>query len=277
MEKCTRKWHHSCIEGDIALFQLLKRSLILLLLTLFSMSLLAQSGSSAISITPATSTMQIGDARQFRVVDSQGRVQDNVHWTISDSNAFTSTEKGDELDLTAKTAGTYRISARAGDRAALASIKVVEKTPPGTALSSQSPHGCKVVRIIQAPPSYSGPYMYEQTLCDDGMYIAAYTESGVQLWQRKIASTPGGDSSPADENLPPGIRLETKSTSVCDALTTGTAQEKVKELLKSRNLSYMQDPRQRQIWLVEEADTECKLWFDSKSVLTRKQKTLIAQ
>ncbi len=246
---------------------------------LWATPLIAQNAPYSIAISPASATILVGESRRFRAVDREGHMQRSVYWTISDPAAF-AFEPGDELVLTAKQPGEFRITVRAGERAAEASIKVLQgnSLPKGSVIwSSAHPAGCKPRQLVQAVPTDNGPDLYGVSDCEDGTYVEALTADGVQLWRRRIGDTrvaiPGlGDEKPITPN-----RLDVNSTSVCDAVTVGTAQEKVKDLLKSRKLSFNEDPHQKQVWLVEESSTQCKLWFDDKSVLARKRKILVAE
>jgi len=237
-------------------------------------------GPNSYQITPDKSTMLIGEWRSFRMVDQNGQAQHKVTWTLSDADAFESTE-GDEVQLVPKRAGDFRLMARTDFATAEASVKVVDGAalPVGTVKwSSGGKKGCKTTKIIPAVPRPNGPDIFEQSICEDGEYAAAYTASGVQLWRRKISNNgapgdPGGNNNYEDL----GSRLEPHSTSVCDSVTVGSEQQKVRDLLAQHNLSFREEPGGGRVWLVEESNTQCRLWFDEKSVVVKKRKVFVVE
>jgi hypothetical protein len=243
-------------------------------------SLVAQNTPYSLAISPAIATMRVGESRRFRAVDQQGRAPGNIYWTTSDPAALVSEEADGELVVTAMQPGNFRITVRSGDRAAEAKIKVVEgnSLPPGSIIwSSAQPAGCKPRQIIPAVPTANGPALFGVSDCEDGTYVEALTADGVRLWRRRIGDAHAALADLGQEKPMTPNRLDFNSSSVCDAVTIGTEQDKVKEILKSRNLTFTEDMHQKQTWIVEEPSTQCRFWFDQKSVLTRKRKTLVAQ
>ena len=222
--------------------------------------------------------MLIGESRTFRLVDPNGHMQHHVSWNISDRGS-SQADEGDELVITAKRAGDFRISARSPDGTADATVKVMEGTtlPLGTVKwSAGTIPGCKTTKIIPAVPSASGTDVFEQSECEDGVFLAAYTADGIQLWRRKI----GGAGTPAAELAKSAAvagRLNLRSPSICDSLSEGTGQQNIRELLTQRNLSFSEGSPGERAWIVEESGTQCKLWFDDKSVLTKKRKILVSE
>jgi hypothetical protein len=246
---------------------------------LWAVALPGQSSSFAV-ITPAKATLLIGDSRSFRLVDQNGHMQRDVSWSISDPGSF-QVDQGDELSITAKQAGDFRISARSGDLSAEAAVTVMEgdKLPVGTKIwSSGTAPGCKSTKLTQAMPSAGGPDMYEQSQCADGDYITALTADGIQLWRRRIGAPSAPPAAAADsKNAVAAARLNLRSTSICDSVVAGTDQQKIRELLHERNLSFSEGAPGERAWVVEEPNTQCKLWFDDRSVLTRKRKVFVAE
>ena len=245
--------------------------------------------SAFVTITPGTATMLVGESRPFRLVDQNGRTQRDVSWTISDPGALQA-EKGDELVVTAKQPGDFRISAHSGNGAAEATVKVMEGTslPKGAAKWSSSPlEGCKPKEIKPAVPSASGIDIYVLTQCGDGQYLEAYTAEGIQVWRQKVSggsgpapvpmAVPGVSVSPASANSMGAERLNLNLTSICDLVALGADQRKIHDLLERRKLSFSGDSPQSRVWVVEESGTQCKLWFDDKSLLTKKRKILTSE
>jgi len=100
----------------------------------------------SVSITPEKATLLIGESRSFRLVDQNGRIQQDASWSVSDSSAL-ETRSGAELTVTAKAVGDFTVSAQSAGGSAEASLKVVEGTslPNGTAKwSGVSFEGCVI-------------------------------------------------------------------------------------------------------------------------------------
>ena len=213
-------------------------------------------------------------------------MQHNVSWSTSDRSMVES-ETGDELTLRAKQTGSFRIDAMTGGGSAQAEVKVMEgnSLPQGTARwSIDEPEGCKLGKITPAVPSSSGIDIYVQSTCPDGEYLSADTAEGIQVWRRKIGETPGqvtptlGPRAPQAVNPSvPANRLNLQAASVCDLVEIGTEREKVRELLKSNNVPFNDESSKGLVWVVEQPGVECKLWFDEKSAVAKKRKTLTAE
>ena len=75
---------------------------------------------------------------------------------------------------------------------------------------------------------------------------------------------------------PPKL-LSLNATSICDRLTIGMEQAKVRGALRERGLSFSEEGPKAMVWLVEEPATHCRLWFDEKAALIRKRKILVAE
>jgi hypothetical protein len=231
-------------------------------------------------ITPATTTMLVGESRPFRMVDENGRAQQKVTWILSDEDAFQSIP-GDELRLFSKRAGEFRLTARTDFAVAEATIKVTDGPVPvpGTVQwSSGSMPGCTTTRLIKAKPGY-GPDVFQQSRCEDGEYLAAYTSSGVQLWRRKMNDNgaPSESSSGGSDYEVLGNRLEPTSASVCDSVSVGTGQQHIRDLLTARKLTFREERPGSNVWLVEEANAQCRLWFDEKLLLSKKRKVFVTE
>ncbi len=228
-------------------------------------------------ITPDKATLVIGESRPFRMVDQNGRAQHQVTWAISDSDAFQSSE-GDELYLTATRAGEFRITARTDYATAEATVKVMDGPllPAGTVKwSSRKMDGCRTTKISPAVPRPNGPDIFEQSQCEDGVYVAAYTSDGVQLWRRKLSDSGKSAISGNAEFPVVGHPLNVHATSVCDSVYVGTDQQKIRDLLTQRKLSFRKGSSGDREWTVEESGTQCRLWFNDQSVLAKKRKTLL--
>jgi hypothetical protein len=243
----------------------------------WAMSLRGQTPNSYL-ITPDTTIMLIGESRPFRMVDQNGHAQRGVTWIISDADAFQSSG-GDEVELTAKRAGDFHLTARTERAVAEGTIKVLEGTtlPTGTVKwSAGKIPGCKTTKIMPAVPSANGPDVFEQSQCEDGSYVAAYTADGVQMWRRKMS---GGSPIRANESKQPiiGNRLDSRTPSVCDSIVVGTEQEKVHALISQRHLTFREGAPGEHLWTVEESNAQCKLRFDEKSIVVKKRKTLVAE
>jgi hypothetical protein len=255
------------------------RVVCLAVLLLWPVTLRGQS-SSFVVITPQSATLLVGDSRSFRLVDQNGQFQRDVTWTISDPDALQPTP-GDELTVTAKQAGEFHISAQSRNGSAEASVEVMEgKMPVGTAIwTSPRVPGCKPIQLVQAMPSANGPDMYDTSHCEDGDYITALTSDGMTLWRRRVGSSQAPTPSVTEktEDTIPAARLNPRSPSICDSLSTGTGQQAVRDLLHQRNLSFTETASGERVWAIDESNSQCKLWFDDKLVLVKKRKIFVAQ
>lgn len=263
------------------------------MLLLWAAALRGQAPSFVI-VTPDKATVLAGQSRAFRLVDQNGQMQHGVSWDVSDPGAF-EVYAGDDLLITAKRAGDFLISARLGDRRAKAMVKVLEgdTLPIGTVKwSSGTVPGCKTTKVIPAEPSSNGPDIFEESQCEDGPYVAAYSADGIQLWRRKMAD-PGeqavAESKPAPPLVPPFVptvaapvapsvaRINPSATNVCDAVSAGASQQEIRELLQKRNLSFSEGAPSERMWTVEEPKVQCNLWFDEKGTVTKKRKIFVTE
>jgi hypothetical protein len=226
-------------------------------------------------ITPDKATMAVGESRSFRMVDENGQAQHNVRWTLSDVDDSQETE-GDEFHLYASRVAEFRLTARTDFATAEASIKVVEAkdiTQGTIRWHSGKKEGCTTTKILQARPNPSGVFAYQQSQCEDGVYLAAYTSDGVQLWRRKISDSPSQAGS--NDYEVEGQHLEARPSSICDAVQIGTEQEKIRAMLTEQHLSFREQPGAKQVWLVEQSSTQCRLQFDDKLTLIKKKKVFV--
>jgi hypothetical protein len=228
-------------------------------------------------ITPDKTTMAIGESRSFRMVDENGQAQHKVRWTLSDVDAFQETE-GDELHLYSRRTGEFRLTARTDFATAEASVKVVEAkdmTQGTMRWQSGKKEGCTTIKILPARPNGSGIYAYQQSQCEDGVYLAAYASDGVQLWRRKISDSPSQTGS--NDYEVEGQHLEARPTSICDTVQVGTEQEKIRAMLTEQHLSFREQPGAEHVWLVEQSSAQCRLQFDDKLMLVKKKKVFVVE
>ncbi len=235
---------------------------------------LAQGG--AVAITPAKVTMLVGETHEFKAVDAEGHSLRNISWSISDP-AIAQLTSGDEAQLTATHPGRLTVTANTSEGRADALVEVLEGStmPTGTIKWSGGDFpGCHTTKLIPAVPSPSGVDIFEQSECPDGGYVSAFTADGILVWRRKISSNlqPAAAASPAAEVRPesfdPGV------ASICDAVSVGMKREAVSEVLKARNL---QASGPQGSWVIEEDGSDCHLWFDAKSQVLKKRKTLTTE
>jgi hypothetical protein len=234
-------------------------------------------GPKTYQITPDKTMMVVGESRSFRMVDENGQAQHKVRWTLSDADAFEETE-GDELHLYARRAGDFRLTARTDFATAEASVKVVEAkdmTAGTMRWQSGKKEGCATTKILPARPNANGVYAFQESQCEDGVYIAAYTADGVQLWRRKISDSPSQTGS--NDYEVEGEHLEAHPASICDALQAGTEQEKIRAVLAEQHLSFREQPGAEHVWVVEQSNAQCWLQFDGKLMLVKKKKVFVVQ
>ena len=260
----------------------MRRTIIGPLSTILFMAVLLLAGGSALGaspntyqITPDKTTMAVGESRSFRMVDENGEAQHKVRWTLSNVDVSQEIE-GDEFHVYASRVGEFRLTARTDFATAEASIEVVKAkdiTPGTTRWQSGKKEGCTTIKILPARPNASDVYAYQQSQCEDGVYLAAYTSDGVQLWRRKISDSPSQTGS--NDYEVEGQHLEAHPASICDALQLGTEQEKIRAMLTEQRLSFREQPGAKHIWLVEQSSTQCRLQFDDKLMLAKKKKVFV--
>jgi hypothetical protein len=140
--------------------------------------------------------------------------------------------------------------------------------------------GCKTVKIILARPTPNGPYVFQQSICPDGEFVAAYTADGVQLWRHKLSDkgiAAGVPNSPEGNDYKvEGNRLDARAASICDSVTKGMEQQKVHELIAQRNITFRQETAGN-LWVVDEQNAQCKLWFDERALPRKKKKVFVAE
>src|SRR5437879_3849337 len=228
-------------------------------------------------ITPDKSTMVIGESRSFRMGDENGQAQHKVRWTLSNVDASQETD-GDELHFYASRVGEFRLTARTDFATAEASVKVVEAkdmTQRTMRWQSGKKEGCTTTKILPARPNASGVYAYQQSQCEDGVYLAAFTSDGVQLWRRKISDSPSQTGS--NDYEVEVEHLEARPASICDAVQVGTGQEKIRAMLTGQHLSFREQPGAERVWLVEQSNAQCRLQFDDKLMLVKKKKVFVVE
>jgi hypothetical protein len=232
-----------------------------------------------VRITPSSVTLLVGQSASFRVIDQAGHMVNHIAWHVSDPDAFW-TRDGDEFTIMAKEPGDYRVDGRSADGSAEATVTVMhgDRLPPGSTLwRSGDVQGCQSVKITPALPNTAGIAYYQQTRCDDGDYIQAYRANGVQMWRTKISDTGVPPSAAGDLPANPAARLNVRSASVCDSIEVGDAQAKIRDLLHQQNLTFSEGTASEHVWTIDESNTQCKLWFDDKSQVSKKRKVFVTE
>jgi len=246
--------------------------------------------------------MLVGETRTFRAVGKDGRIRHNVRWQISPQNAAAISVSGDEVNVQAREASpSVLLTAYAeGDSAdATIEIRAAGDMPAGTTLWSVSPTpGCKATKMTQAVPSANGPDLYVEETCPEGTMIRALTADGRELWRRRLGGAgesspqaagpvakgpyigffPNGPASNVKEKPqePPAEHINSRSTSVCDAIAIGATKELAAKAVTERGLAL--DPKQRvgNPWLLEEEGFRCTISFDEKTgAVVKKKKTVV--
>ena len=232
-----------------------------------------------VRITPSSVTLLVGQSASFRVIDPAGHMVDHIAWHVSDPDAFW-TRDGDEFTIVAKEPGDYHVDGRSADGSAEATVTVAhgDRLPPGSTLwRSGDVQGCQSVKITPALPNTAGIAYYQQTQCDDGGYMQAYRANGVQMWRTKISDTGVPPSAGGDMPAIPGARLNVRSASVCDSISVGDAQAKIRDLLHQQNLTFSDGAAAEPVWTIDESNTQCKVWFDEKSQVSKKRKVFVTE
>jgi hypothetical protein len=85
------------------------------------------------------------------------------------------------------------------------------------------------------------------------------------LWRRKIIDG-GAPRDPAGNGYEVvGKRLGAHSASFCDSVPVGADQKKIRDLLTQHSLSFREQSIADGVWLVEESNTQCRMWFRRKT------------
>ena len=232
-----------------------------------------------VRITPSSVTLLVGQSASFRLVDQAGHMVSHVAWHASDPDAFWVRDYGGEFTIYAKESGDYHVDGRSADGSAEATVTVLRggRVPAGTNLwKTGEVQGCQTVKVTPAFPNTAGIAFYQETQCDDGTYIQAYRANGVQLWRTKISDTGVPPSAAGHMSASPAARLNAQSKSVCDSLSVGDEQAKIRDLLHEQNLAFSESSSDHS-WTIDESNIRCILWFDEKPLLTKKRKVFITK
>ena len=63
----------------------------------------------------------------------------------------------------------------------------------------------------------------------------------------------------------------------CDSIEVGDAQAKIRDLLHQQNLTFSEGAASEHVWTIDESNTQCKLWFDDKSQVSKKRKVFVTE
>lgn len=255
-----------------------------------------------LTVSPGKATMLVGETRNFRAVGKDGRIVHNVRWSISPEYAATVTKNGDEVTIGAREASpSVLLSAYAEGDSADASIEIrpAGDMPAGTAIWSVSPTpGCKTTKMTQAVPSATGPDLYVEETCPEGTMIRALTADGREMWRRLLGGStapapnavapiaqgpyigffPNGPASKAQAKIeePAGEHINSRATSVCDAITVGMSRDEASKAVSQRNVALDSKQRSSDAWMMEEEGFRCTISFDAKTgTVVKKKKTVV--
>jgi hypothetical protein len=151
--------------------------------------------------------MQVGETRQFNVVDNLGNPSGDVAWDISDTTLATDTttllgsSSSGTISITAIAPGSLTLTGTVEGVAAQSQITIspLGVVIPGTVLWSTPPQpGFVVQQLAQAVPTDNGPDVYSIQTNGTQTKIQALRTDGRQMWQatRPIAnshSVPDGE------------------------------------------------------------------------------------
>jgi hypothetical protein len=57
----------------------------------------------------------------------------------------------------------------------------------------------------------------------------------------------------------------------------GDAQAKIRDLLHQQNLTFSEGAASEHVWTIDESNTQCKVWFDDKSQVSKKCKVFVRE
>ena len=145
---------------------------------------------STLQITPSVVNMQVGESRNFTVVDNLGHPSGDVAWSVSDTS-LASVTSGNNTTLTANAFGTITLSASVEGVTAEAQVTIwaAGAIPSGTELwSVPSSAGYAPLQVVQAMPMNEGPDVYSVQVSNDGAHsiVQALTREGQHLWNKLL-------------------------------------------------------------------------------------------
>ena len=232
---------------------------------------------------PSKATLVVGETRTFRAVGKDGRIQHNVHWSVSPDRAAKLTTNGDEATISAAEPSTaVTLTAQADGDSSEANLEILSasKLPTGTVIWSVNPlPGCKSEKITQAVPSANGPDLYSQETCPQGTVIRALTADGREIWRRGLGDA-AGSFPPSLKSTGPatvGEHLNLSIRSVCDEVSAGMAKDAVAKIVLSRELQLAQKERESESWVIEEHGFRCDILFDKAGTVAKKKRAIITE
>ncbi|MBZ5617006.1 MAG: hypothetical protein LAO23_23660 [Acidobacteriia bacterium] len=227
-------------------------------------------------VVPSKVTMLVGQAHTFRAVGRDGRMRQNVRWSVSPKYAASLTTDGDEATLLAlEPSSNIVLTASANGDSAEGRIEVISAAsmPVGTVQWSVNPlPGCKIVNHVQALRTATGPDFYVQEVCPDGNFIRALTNDGRELWR---SGGPTAHLPNTTEQTEAGEHIEVHASSFCDSVSSGMSKDDVSKLAQSRNIRLGENERNGNRWTVEEHGCRCNILFDGAGMIVKKKKTIV--
>ena len=247
----------------------------LLVLGLLLGGSLAAQGVPDLLVTPDKVNMVVGDSHMFRAVNSQGRMEHGVQWSVLPYGAA-EVRQGDELEIQANVTGKITVIATANGHEAKAEVSVIEGTrlPVGSSkwTLTELP-GKKTTKITPAVPSAGGEAdIFVEERGEGGRVIRAVASDGRELW-RTYSEKPLTQSEIA--NLaPPTSQLDARRATLCDSVAVGMTRTQVRDLAAGSGITLSPAEMERPHWSLEQAGSGCTVDFDAQGTVSRKRKVL---
>jgi hypothetical protein len=206
-------------------------------------------------------------------VDAMGNADTTARWDSGSPDVELESE-GAEAVLYFNGPGDYIIHAYGAGGSASATIHVLRAfayAPGATKWSVESFNGCKTrqpVRAIPAPRSTNDVFMVDE--CPRGTVVRALTSEGLENWRTWMS-----DKGTALDfnNLSLYEPKKLLGTSICDKVKIGMTRDDAIEIISAAQVRFPEADHSKDVWLIEEAKTDCKVTFSNAHV-TRKQKII---
>ena len=144
-------------------------------------------------ISPMLINLGVGDERPLQALDASGHPLAASDWSVDSSELAEIRQESGHVALFAKGAGVVRVTTLVQGSALTAEIKIWSLQPGMTiGLHWVVPSTGRELGALQAAPSIGGgPDLFTLDQNDQGTYLRALTNRGIQLWMLRLASKDG--------------------------------------------------------------------------------------
>ncbi len=142
--------------------------------------------------------MLVGSEQSFSATDDQGRLRNDVTWSVSDATIASLADDGSGT-LTGVAPGQITLTATLGGISGQAAVNVLSGTsfPLGTTLwSAPAISGYSAYQVVQATPVAGGPDLYSFEYSVQNLLVRALTAGGQELWRSPLGPNCGARGTP---------------------------------------------------------------------------------